>query len=453
MDLEIKNILDRLLIACNGISPQLLQVKEQIPIQQMVIQDILAFIQRISVKDSKERINLFIITYLSEYQVVFNEVEISETIPPSFTYLCQFVQEKEESNGLSLPDLFIKTIIEIGRHYSLSRSDKMSIDVQSFLEYVKQLKKHVEIVSNSKIYTVQEKERDVTSSEVRLENITEEKQSPISMETIEEVLEQVDQLIGLDEVKQEIRSLANFLYINQIRKDRGHKITSISNHLVFLGNPGTGKTTIARYIAKIYKALGILSEGQLIEVDRSDLVAGYVGQTAIKTREIIDKAMGGILFIDEAYTLAKGGADFGQEAIDTILKAMEDHRENFVVIVAGYPEPMNDFLESNPGLKSRFNKYIQFNDYTVEELLEIFNFYCDSNDMILSYDASIALMNHLKNLSDEKLPNFANGREVRNIFETSLTHQANRLAKQEQIDDEDLKELLLDDFGFKPTLK
>ena len=216
MDLEIKNILDRLLIACNGISPQLLQVKEQIPIQQMVIQDILAFIQRISVKDSKERINLFIITYLSEYQVVFNEVEISETIPPSFTYLCQFVQEREESNGLSLPDLFIKTIIEIGRHYSLSRSDKMSIDVQSFLDYVKQLKKHVEIVSNSKIYTVQEKERDVTSSEVRLENITEEKQSPISMETIEEVLEQVDQLIGLDEVKQEIRSLANFLYINQI---------------------------------------------------------------------------------------------------------------------------------------------------------------------------------------------------------------------------------------------
>ena len=308
-------------------------------------------------------------------------------------------------------------------------------------------------MSNTKIYTVQENERDVTSSEVRLENITEEKQSPISMETIEEVLEQVDQLIGLDEVKQEIRSLANFLYINQIRKDRGHKITSISNHLVFLGNPGTGKTTIARYIAKIYKALGILSEGQLIEVDRSDLVAGYVGQTAIKTREIIDKAMGGILFIDEAYTLAKGGADFGQEAIDTILKAMEDHRENFVVIVAGYPEPMNDFLESNPGLKSRFNKYIQFNDYTVEELLEIFNFYCDSNDMILSYDASIALMNHLKNLCDEKLPNFANGREVRNIFETSLTHQANRLAKQEQIDDEDLKELLLDDFGFKPTLK
>ncbi|HEM5466972.1 AAA family ATPase [Streptococcus suis] len=205
---------------------------------------------------------------------------------------------------------------------------------------------------------------------------------------------------------------------------------------------------VARIIAKIYKSLGILSEGQLIEVDRADLVAGYVGQTAIKTREVIDKALGGILFIDEAYTLAKGGTDFGQEAIDTILKAMEDKRDDFVVIVAGYSDPMNDFLESNPGLRSRFNKLIHFPDYTAEELLEIFNSYCQTNEMRISSDASLILKHYLQEICDKKPLNFANGRAVRNIFETSLSLQANRLAQKEQINDDELMLITAEDLSF-----
>ena len=199
-------------------------------------------------------------------------------------------------------------------------------------------------------------------------------------------------------------------------------------------------------ISKIYKQLGVLEQGQLVEVDRAGLVAGYVGQTALKTEEKINEAMGGILFIDEAYTLAKGGNDFGQEAIDTILKAMEDNRENFVVIVAGYPEPMEQFLESNPGLKSRFNKNIIFEDYSEEELLSIFRFFCQPYQMKLSGDAERNLKAYLGWLVQNKDANFANGREMRNLFESALSYQANRLANMSDITDEELNTIEVSDF-------
>ena len=182
-----------------------------------------------------------------------------------------------------------------------------------------------------------------------------------------------------------------------------------------------------------------------MEVDRGGLVAGYVGQTAIKTKEKIDEAMGGILFIDEAYTLAKGGTDFGQEAIDTILKAMEDNRENFVVIVAGYPGPMESFLESNPGLKSRFNKNITFEDYSQQELFSIFKSFCNEYGMELSIDGVQYLEQYLNSLCMNKPENFANGREMRNLFETAIANQANRLASLSKVTDKELNEITVAD--------
>jgi hypothetical protein len=198
-------------------------------------------------------------------------------------------------------------------------------------------------------------------------------------------------------------------------------------------------------VAKIYKALGILEKGQLVEVDRADLVAGYVGQTALKTKEKIDEAMGGILFIDEAYTLAKEGNDFGQEAIDTLLKAMEDNRDRFIVIVAGYPKPMEQFLDSNPGLDSRFNKKIKFEDYSADELMQIMESFCGNYKMEFTTEAKRRLGQFLRWKCDNKPKNFANGREIRNIFENTIANQANRLAAMSEINDKDLSEITEED--------
>ena len=191
--------------------------------------------------------------------------------------------------------------------------------------------------------------------------------------------------------------------------------------------------------------MGILEKGQLVEVDRSEIVAGYVGQTALKTKEKIDEAMGGILFIDEAYTLAKGENDFGQEAIDTLLKAMEDHRDEFIVIVAGYDEPMESFLQSNPGLKSRFNEYIHFDDYSEQELFLIFGLLCEQNDFRMDLEAQDTLKSYLNDLCTHKPDNFANGREMRNLFDKSKKAHSNSLASLNEISYEDLITFKKDD--------
>lgn len=447
MDLEIKNALDRLLIACEKVESKQLAISLPVKLKQLVLQEVLIFIKRISLTDVIERINLFVNTYLSGIQVEVSEVNKLEKIPSTFKLLCQIDQTNEDSEGIILSDLYLKTITSIGRHYTLSKGHKKLTDIQGFVDHVKCLQQYMTtgLISNLGESAVAEKLLVVNKRE---QEGSEETSFSVTVETIEEALDQIDQLIGLDAVKKEVHNLTNLLRLNKMRQERGFKTLKTSNHLLFLGNPGTGKTTVARFIAKIYKSLGILSEGQLIEVDRADLVAGYVGQTAIKTREVIDKALGGILFIDEAYTLAKGGTDFGQEAIDTILKAMEDKRDDFVVIVAGYSDPMNDFLESNPGLRSRFNKLIHFPDYTAEELLEIFNSYCQTNEMRISSDASLILKHYLQEICDKKPLNFANGRSVRNIFETSLSLQANRLAQKEQINDDELMLITAEDLSF-----
>ena len=258
-------------------------------------------------------------------------------------------------------------------------------------------------------------------------------------------MEQLDALIGLKTIKHDVKELTDFAKVQKMRKDAGLKSVPVSLHLVFSGNPGTGKTTVARILGKLYKKIGVLSGGQLVEVDRSGLVAGYVGQTAIKTQEQIQKALGGVLFIDEAYSLAKKDDTFGEEAIDTILKAMEDNRDNLVVIVAGYTEPMERFINSNPGLKSRFNKYIEFPDYTVEELEGIFYQNCTRYDYTVDDDVRPHIHEMIVLRKFTKRENFANAREVRNMFEEIITNQARRVAAMEAPTEADMKAITLDD--------
>lgn len=266
-------------------------------------------------------------------------------------------------------------------------------------------------------------------------------------ETLEQILAELNALTGLDAVKKDVEALAHMQEIQHLREKRGLKKIPMSNHLVFSGNPGTGKTTVARLLAKIYHKIGILSKNTVEEVDRARLVAGYVGQTAIKTQEVIEKAMGGVLFIDEAYTLApdSNGKDYGQEAIDTLLKAMEDKRDNFVVIVAGYPEPMKKFIESNPGLRSRFNKYINFEDYTPSQLATIYQSMCKQAGYVLSVEANTCIIEKLENLHANRSANFANAREVRNLFEKAVVKQASRLFEVKNPTNEQLCELTVSD--------
>ena len=263
-------------------------------------------------------------------------------------------------------------------------------------------------------------------------------------ERIEDLLAELDGYIGLAAIKQEVRNLINMVQVYQLRKENDLPTTDMALHMVFTGNPGTGKTTVARIMARIYHSLGILSKGQLVEVDRSGLVAGYVGQTALKTQKVIEKAMGGVLFIDEAYALnGPSENDFGQEAIDTVLKAMEDHRDDLVVIVAGYTELMDRFIHSNPGLESRFNRFLEFADYTPQELREIFQMRCKKSCYCLTPEAEEEVRAFIAQKSAD--PSFGNARGVRNIFEHILVQQNNRLAAMEKVTREDLMTLTAED--------
>lgn len=262
----------------------------------------------------------------------------------------------------------------------------------------------------------------------------------------DELMAQLDSLVGLDDVKKDIKNLMNLVKVRRLRRENGLPIPPMSLHMVFMGNPGTGKTTVARIISGLYAAIGVLEKGQLIEVDRSGLVAGYVGQTALKTQEVIKSALGGVLFIDEAYSLASGGEnDFGREAIETILKAMEDHRDELIVVVAGYDGPMEKFINSNPGLQSRFNKYFYFPDYNGEQLLHIFTGQCKKNGYALTEEAEAEAKAMFEELYENRGENFGNGRDVRNVFEDTVVRQSNRVAALDAPTKDDLMQFLPED--------
>jgi SpoVK/Ycf46/Vps4 family AAA+-type ATPase len=289
-------------------------------------------------------------------------------------------------------------------------------------------------------------EQGVTSVDFNSESVAHKKKDlPVN---IDKLLKELNALIGLQQVKHEITTLINTVKINKLREEKELKQSPLSLHLVFSGNPGTGKTTVARILGKIYCRLGILSKGHLIETDMSGLVAGYIGQTAIHTKEIIEKAKGGILFIDEAYSLTPQNAvnDFGQEAIDTLLKAMEDYRDNFIVIVAGYPDLMKNLLKSNPGLQSRFNTFINFEDYNSNELLEIFMSLCKQHNYIVETNAIDTLTEIFEDIYSQTDESYANARTVRNFFEKTIKRQANRLANSGTLSKKDLQTLVIEDF-------
>jgi AAA lid domain/ATPase family associated with various cellular activities (AAA) len=261
---------------------------------------------------------------------------------------------------------------------------------------------------------------------------------------IEQLLAELDGLIGLAEVKAEVRLVSNLIRVQQLRRGRHLPVAETSHHLVFTGNPGTGKTTVARLIGQIYRTLGVLEKGQLVETERAGLVAGYMGQTALKTTEVFTSASGGLLLIDEAYALVRGKeSDFGQEAIDTLVKLMEDQRDAVVVIAAGYPEEMAEFLDANPGLRSRFPRTIHFPDYTTDDLVAIFDAMCRDSSYRLTPEATAALRARLD--AEPRGKGFGNGRLARNLFEAAVGRQASRVVAQTNPSDDDLCSLVAED--------
>jgi len=264
---------------------------------------------------------------------------------------------------------------------------------------------------------------------------------------LETVLQALNQLIGMEEIKAEVQTLTNFLKVQQVRSQRGLNKTPVSLHLVFCGPPGTGKTTVARLMGRIFKALGLLAKGHLVETDRAGMVADHIGGTSKKVEALVQQALDGVLFIDEAYALKPVGAshDFGQEAIDVLIKRMEDDRDRLVVIVAGYSDEMERFIEANPGLKSRFNRYFYFNDYTPQELLAIFNKFCKDSHFNLTETANQTLLAVLTSLYQQRDRTFGNARLVRNLFEKTIERQANRLAVIHELTDEVLTTIEVED--------
>jgi AAA+ superfamily predicted ATPase len=406
--------------------------------QQLSSNELLAFLVIFAlIKDDKEKLNAVINLWESspETRQQYEKITVS--------LLLGFTGNDRQNDRLILPSALNQLDEEKGTNYLTQAVNAIYRFAQVFIKADGNVSM-AELEALSLIWQLlhsYEKLEQSTASSTATTTFS------FPQENADQVLEELNQLVGMENIKSEVRTLTNFLKVQKVRAERGMAKTQVSLHSVFCGPPGTGKTTVARLMGKIYQNLGFLSKGHLVETDRAGMVASHIGGTAEKVDALVKTALDGVLFIDEAYALKPPGADrdFGQEAIDTLLKRMEDYRNRLVVIVAGYSDEMSDFIESNPGLKSRFNRYFTFNHYTPDELIKIFEKLCKDSHFQLTQAARETLRTLLEQLYERRDRTFGNARLVRNLFEKIIERQADRLATIAQLTDEVLTTILPED--------
>ncbi|MES2794593.1 MAG: AAA family ATPase [Bacteroidota bacterium] len=394
--------------------------------------------------------------FLADFIKIYTEIVSTETPKSKFIlgYFYDFLKNNKPTDSSSLEQLnllmndpaFAEHLNKLkNNHFERFKNKKPSeylvpevlknLSHKSFDLAVNFEKNFAVLLANSDFITSLEEQKTLDgivtklSQQKPLENV---KATHVAEnDTLEKVMAELNQLIGLDEVKESIAELINLLKVQKIREAQDLENIESSLHSVFLGPPGTGKTTVARLVGRIYKHLGYLPKGHVVETDRAGMVAGYVGQTALKVAELVTQSLGGVLFVDEAYSLTPedGGKDFGSEAVDTLLKRMEDHRKELAVIVAGYTVPMKQFVESNPGLRSRFNRFYMFNHFEPGQLMQIFEIYASKAHFTVTPEAKILLTETFQLLYEKRDEGFGNARVVRNLFEKCVMNQASRVVR------------------------